>query len=362
MKITRITSFQGERVHLVRVETDGGITGWGECSPMDPATTAALVSRRIAPPLIGRDPFDGEALEEAAVTRNYKIAGQLVAMAWSGVEIALWDIKGRATGLPVHKLLGGLYRPRVPMYGSSMSRDLGAAEEAAKILAGVERFGFEAVKIKAGPRYGSPRGPVSLEADVAKVRTVREAVGPRCRIMVDGNGAFTLAQALMFWDAIRGFDIYHYEEPCPYTDVEAYRSLARAVPVPINVGEQDWNLHTFRDFIATGACGVAAADLTKCGGFAQGRRVAALCRAFDIVYSPHNTGRGVGLAAHLQLIASTPECAHYHEYSLEKGGASQRFLARPFEPVAGELEVPAGPGLGIDLDVQRIERELQRVD
>ncbi len=362
MKIARIISLISDRVHLVRVDSEEGLAGWGECSGMDPAATAHLVSRRIAPQLLGRDPFDGEALEELALTRNYKIAGQLMAIAWSGIEIALWDLKGKVTGLPIHKLLGGLYRREIAMYGSSMSRDLSVEEEVAKIKAAVGRFGFQAVKIKTGPRYGSHREPVDLDRDAEKVGAVRAAIGPGRRLMVDGNGAYTLSQALMLWERIRGFDIYHYEEPCPYTDVEAYRSLARAVPVPINVGEQDWNLHVFRDFIATGACGVAAADLTKCGGYAQARRVAALCRAHDIVYSPHNTSRGIGMAAHLQLIASCPECAHFHEYSIEQRGGSERFLARPFVPVAGALDVPDGPGLGVELDTERIEGELQRLE
>jgi len=354
LKITELTCYSARGLLYVKLDTDEGISGFGECSPMQIETTLQLLRNVVKPQVLGMSPFDGERMEERVLTKHYKLSGQLLAMAYSGVEIACWDIRAKAARQPLYNLLGGAYRSTVPLYGSSMSRDLPPEEEAAKLREMLDRFRFPAVKIKVGPRMGSGM-PVRLEEDVAKVRAVREAIGPDVKLMVDGNSSYSYAQAVQLHDKIKEYDIHHYEEPCPYYDVETYVKLAAALPVPIHVGEQDWNIFTFRDFIARGACHMYAADPIKCGGLSNAKRAAALCRAFGVQYVPHNTTRGIGFAAALHLAASTPECSGFYEYSIEKDNLREQFLRAPFEPIDGRIAVPTGEGLGIEIDVEKME-------
>ncbi|MEK3721309.1 mandelate racemase/muconate lactonizing enzyme family protein [Paenibacillus sp. FSL H8-0034] len=358
MKITNITCYTKPMgLFYVKVDTDEGVYGFGESSPMRPDVLLQIMNTVIKPYVIGMDPFQGERIEEIVLRRNYKISGQLLAAAYSGLEIALWDLKGRYLKQPVYNLLGGLYRERIPLYASSMSRDLTHEEEAVKIRDAIDRLQVKAVKIKVGPRYGTGL-PVDLDDDVRKVKAAREAIGPDCKLMIDGNSSYTYIQAVQLFDRIKPYNIYHFEEPCPYYDVDTYIKLANTLPVPIHVGEQDWSIFTFRDFISKGACHLYAADPVKCGGLSSAKRAAALCRAFGIHYVPHNTTKGIGFAAAIHLAASSPECSSYYEYNIESNSTRERYLKQPFEVQDGYILVPQGPGLGIELDEELMESTL----
>ena len=361
MKITNIVNYISRTHHtlFVKVETDEGVCGYGECSPMDYDSVCHIIQQRIKPKLIGKSPFDTEMIEQLSVTQNYKFSGQLLAIAFSGVEIALWDLKGKYLRQPVYNLLGGKYRDKIEFYISSMTRYMGFEQECEKISKALKSFGTRAAKIKVGARFGNSTDIVDLAADTLKVKAVRAVIGSNCKLMVDGNGSYTYFQAIQLFDRIKEYDIYHYEEPCPYYDVEAYVKLAQALPVPINWGEQDWNLFTFRDFISRGACHICAADVTKCGGFGSAKRVAALCRAFGVQYGPHNTSRGLGFAANLHLAASTPECNYYQEYNIEPGTAQAEFLKEEFKVQDGCIIVPEAPGLGVEMDEEKMEKIME---
>lgn len=342
---------------LVRIDTSDNVCGWGECSAMMNSAAAELVRAAIKPRLIGADPFQAARLEEAGLHKNYKFAGQLLGLAWAGVDIALWDLRGKLLGRPISDLMGGRYRDSVELYASSMSRDLSPEKECEKIMEPIERFGFNAVKIKVGPRFGSGADGLDLVADEAKVLAVRAAIGTRRKLLVDCNGSFTWFQAIDYFNRIKDCGIHQYEEPCPYHDIDSYLKLAGRIDAPINGGEQDWNFFTFRDYILRGAYQVAAADPVK-AGISTCLRVATLCRAAGIVYSPHDTSRGIGLAACLHLAASQSECAWVQEYSIEKSAGTEEFLTVPFIPQEGRLAPPTAPGLGIEIDSERVEKTM----
>lgn len=356
MKITNVTSFTGNNVHLVRIETDQGITGWGECSAMAPNITAEIIRSRFRKNLLGKNPFDLHLIEEACLVSNggYKISGQLEAMAYSGIDIALWDIMGKATGQPVYNLLGGRYREEIQMYASSTTRDLTIEQECGKLERALTEYGFQAVKIKIGYRLGGSHEMPDMEADEAKVAAVRSLIGPHRKLLVDLNGSYTYSQAITFAKRIEKYDIFQYEEPCPYYDLESYQRAAQKIELPINVGEQDWNLHTIKDFIASGACQIAAPDAVKCGGLTMTRRIAALCKAYGIVYSPHNTSRGIGLAAQLHMYTAFPECNHFQEFVIEPAKGSCEYMkSRPI-PKNGILRASEAPGLGFEIQEEKL--------
>jgi len=320
-----------------------------------------IINKNIKPILIGMNPFDIEKIENNVMNRNYKFSGQLLAMAYSGIEIALWDLKGKYLNQPIYNLLGGKYMDSIEMYGSSMCRNLSIEDECIKVENSVKKFGFKAVKIKVGPRLGNVLSLLDMEEDIEKVKSIRYVIGEKCKLIIDGNSSYICSQALQFYEKVKQYDIYIFEEPCPYYDLESYLQLARKLPVPIDVGEQDWNLYTFRDFIAHGAVQVCAADVTKCGGFSNMKRVAALCRAFGVSLSPHDTSTSIGMAANLQFIASSPECNAYHEFSIEPKRTPD-YLLNEFQVKNGFLQIPDKPGLGVELDMELIEKTMEKVN
>ncbi len=358
MKITNITSYATDRTYFVKIETDEGINGFGECSPMDRHSISQIIHKRLKPKLVGMNVFDSEKIEEAALTKNYKISGQLLAMAYSGIDIALWDIKGKYLKQPVYNLLGGLYRDSIDFYGSSLSRDLSVEMECMKISQCIQDYGFHAVKIKVGRRMGN-NDLLDFDHDIDKIKAIRETIGDKCKLMLDANGSFTFFQAEQFYRRIEKYDILQYEEPCCYFDQDAYAKLGRKIPATINIGEQEWNLISIKNLIEGGGCHICAADVTKCGGLTAAKRIAALCRAYGILYGPHNTSRAIGMAAMLHVIASSPECNYYHEFCIEEGkNEMESFLKHRFVPIDGKLQVPSGIGIGVELDEERMSREM----
>jgi L-alanine-DL-glutamate epimerase-like enolase superfamily enzyme len=337
------------------VDTDEGFTGYGECSPMSPAVTAAIVKEQLAAKVLGLDPFQTERIEHDCMLHNYKISGQLLAMSFSGIELALRDLTGKYLKQPVYNLLGGKFRDSVEFYASSMSRDLTVEQEAEKLAEAVRDYGTKAVKIKLGGRMGRTADKPDFDADAAKTAAIRKAVGPGVKLMVDCNSSFNYAQTLQLWERIREYDIYHLEEPCPYYDLNAYRMLASALPVPIHVGEQDWNIMTFREYVSTGACHICAADITKSGGFINSKRVAALCKAYNVTFGPHSTSRGIGFSASMQLAACTPEYTYYQEFSIEKSPNQSFFLTELPVITDGKYRIPDDPGIGTKLDTEKLE-------
>ena len=362
MKISNITTYnppdaKSGTACIVRVDTDEGTTGYGECSPMNIPATTLIIHQFLRPLLIGKDPANITALEQEMMRRNYKFAGQLLGMACSGIELALWDIKGKVSGLPLHILLGGKINDPVSYYGSSMSRNLTPDAEADKLQEAIDNHGFRAVKFKLGSRMGIGSGIVDVRTDAERVEIIRKRLGWDVLIMVDGNSSFNASQAVELYERISQYDIAAYEEPCPYTDIAAYRILAQKTTAKINLGEQEWNLFQVKELISQGLVQFVACDVTKCGGLTNATRIAALCQAFGVQFVPHNTSRGIGLYATHHLAAAMPCCNFYQEYSIEQLGYREAAILDRQVPVDGKIKVMNAPGIGMALDEERLHKE-----
>ena len=354
MKITEITPLLLDPTLLVRANTDAGIVGWGECSPMNGRVIAAHIRHSLAPIVVGRDPFDVEALVEDLFVRTYKIAGQSQAIAASGIEIALWDIMGKALEAPIYKLLGGAYRKRIRMYASSMRRDISPRGEAERLARLVAEQGFTAVKVRVGRTYG-------FDADAAPgrsvevVREVRTRLGDDVEIMVDGNSCFSAPRAIELGRRLEEFSIFHFEEPCPYTDLDATAKVARALDVPIAGGEQDWDLRRFKEMLEKQAVDIVQPDVIKAGGFSLCKKVAALAEAFGCICTPHQT-QPLGTIATLHFAAATPCCRYSQEYNIEPHAIGDRLFRNPVPVVDGHMAVPESPGLGVEINEEILSR------
>jgi len=357
MKITGVKTYFLDPTLLVKVETDDGLAGWGECSPMNGRVVESHIRHSLGPIVKGRDPFDVEAIGEDMFVRTYKIAGQCQAMAASGIEIALWDIMGKALCVPIYKLLGGAYRRKIRMYASSMRRDIAPKDEADRLASLVQEKGFTAVKVRVGGKFGFDQD-ASPGRSLAVVGEVRKRLGDGVEIMVDANSCYTAPRAIQLGRRLEEHGIFHLEEPCPYTDLESTAKVAAALDVPIAGGEQDWDLRRFRQMMAMGAVDIVQPDLIKAGGFSVCKKVAAMAESFGLVCTPHQT-QPLGTVANLHFAASTPCCRYSQEYNIEPHPWAARLFKEPPEVVDGYIAVPEGPGLGVEINERILRHRAQ---
>jgi D-galactarolactone cycloisomerase len=347
---------------LVKIETDEGITGWGEafCHDAWPAL-ATLIERVYKPHLVGADPLAREVIWSKLYnwTRDYGQKG-LTTIALSAIDIALWDILGRATRLPVSALLGGNFRDRVPAYATGMYPSQEALDNPALIAEEAATYitqGFQAVKVKVG--FGVSR-------DIECVRRVREAIGEKPGLMVDANHAYDVADAIALGRAIEPYRISWFEEPVVPEDIEGYRAVRQALSIPIAGGEAEFTRYGFRNLIAQGAVDILQPDICSMGGLSEAVKVAALASAWHVRYMPHVWGTGIAIAASLHFMAAMPDqppSLHPRLPMLEldrtENPLRDQLLAAPLEIADGWASVPTSPGLGVEPDARMLAKFAQ---
>lgn len=354
----RITSVESlvllNHFHVIRVHTDEGISGLGVVSAMNAHVTDAFVQYSLAPLIVGRDPLDVERIWHDMFHQPYKLGptgAHLNAMA--GIDIALWDIAGKAAGRPIYALLGGKFREDPAVYASSMKRGMPPREEAERALSFKEQ-GFPGYKIHSATRWMYDDG---FDQTVETVRAIRELVGDDFQILVDVNNAYLPHTALRVARQLEEYRVWHFEEPLADHDRGGYAALADAVDIPIAAGEQEYTRWQFRDLIVHDHIDILQPDVIKCGGFTEFKKIAAIAQAFNKPITVHNTDPTIGTAAHVHLWVSTPNCIYPQEYNIEPHRLVQLpILENPPEVKAGHISVPEGPGLGVSVDEQAVAR------
>ncbi len=342
---------------VVEVETDAGVTGWGECyGPA--AVNKALIETQYAPRVVGRDPFDVEVVWEDLYNRikDYGAQGFSIT-ALSGIDIALWDVLGRATGLPVHKLIGGAHRKEILAYATGlyfidMDR---LVEEAVEEALEYKEQGFRAIKMKIG--LGDPK------LDVRRVRAVREAIGPDVALAVDANHCFTVPQAIRLGRMLEELDLLWFEEPISPEDHEGYVQVTQALDLAVAGGENDFTRWGFRDVIAKKAMDIVQPDVCAAGGISEMRKIATLASAFGVECVPHAWGSAIGLAATVQFLAALPDqppafrpIPPMLEFEQTPNPLRDELAREPIVQRRGVVAVPDGPGLGIEVDREVLAR------
>lgn len=343
---------------LVEIETDAGLTGLGEakCSVGNLGNYAALVTlvrEEMAPELVGRDPRDVSAIWETLYNgtrahyalregRTFPTMGRrgLALCALSGIDIACWDLLAQSVDLPLWRLLGGACRERVPAYASGGWAPVGQIGK--QLLQYVER-GHRAVKMRVGLQDRS------VDDSAARVREVRETLGPEVSIMVDAHGTWSVREAQRFARKVEGCDLGWIEEPVSPDNLQGQAEVRRATDIPIAAGESEQTRFPFRDMIAAGAVDVLQPDVAIAGGVTETQRIAALAAAHGLTVVPHLWGGAVLFASGLHLAVATP-CVTMLEYSRGHNPLLQELIAEPFDLVDGHVPAPTRPGLGLTLD------------
>jgi L-alanine-DL-glutamate epimerase-like enolase superfamily enzyme len=341
-----------ENMHtLVEVRTDAGLTGWGSCFTSQALVEGALGLLR--PLAIGECAIEPERVSEKLHQMTFwQGRGGAVTHAVSGIDIALWDLLGKATNQPVARLLGGIYRDRIKPYGSLLFQEPPVLRE--HLLAATAR-GFKAPQARL--ERLRPRGsPLRRTAG-------QDGAGngwPDVEIMVDAGGSEQFWPHGYKWaietaKMLRDYDVTWFEEPLPPDDLEGFRKLREHAPLPITTGEVFTRRQQFRPWIERNAVDIIQPDTTKCGGLSEARRIGWTAYDHNVLLVSHGWNTALGLAADLHLAAALP-VARWVEY-ITPSPYIEEIVARPFALDAdGMLPIPTAPGLGIELDPDGIER------
>jgi D-galactarolactone cycloisomerase len=330
---------------LIRIDTDEGISGLGSASG-NGELIEAIVGKVLKPLLLGMDPTDIDAIWDKAYVRGgHKEFGTrgVGVVALSGVDIALWDILGKARGVPLYQLLGGKCRDKVPVYATALY-----PEEPSKVAKRARAFaeqGFHGVKIKVG---------FDLEQDIRIVRAVRAELGRDFVVMTDANQGYNVDVALKASDAFADCGAFWLEEPLFIEDIEGHAVLREKGRTPVAVGENLNMLYGFENFIVRGAVDFIQPDVARAGGISEIKKISALAAKHKVPVSFHTWGDGVALAASVHLSAAIENCI-VMELDYTYNPLREELLREPFKVKDGFLLPPEKPGLGIELDQSALE-------
>jgi L-alanine-DL-glutamate epimerase-like enolase superfamily enzyme len=334
-------------LNLVRIETDDGHCGIGWAHK--PQTVGmALVARGLLehfkPLLIGQDPFNYRRIWQALWTPKLVGRRGITTRFISAIDIALWDLMGKATGKSAHKLLGG-FRDRVPAYiaGGYYQEGKGLAGLAAEMEANLE-LGAKAVKMKIG---GAP-----IKEDVERVRVARETVGGDVKLMVDANCAYSLREAIQIAERMAPYDVYWFEEPLSPDDYRGHGTLARSTSIPIATGENEYTRYGFRDLIAHDAAAIYNADAQVLGGITEFMNVAALAATHELHIAPHGDQE---VHLHLAGAISNGLIVEFYRETVD-ANRGHIFEEKMKLDADGCLTVPDRPGLGVTPNYDFLER------
>jgi len=344
---------------ILRLETDDGLVGWGEGknaagSAGDYGTLVHLLNHEFGPKIIGRDPADityiWEDLYNGVRAETARKTGQsmpelarrgLTIAAISAIDIALWDILGKADGKPVWQLLGGRKADRLRAYASGGWADKDGI--GAQLISYIEAGGFDAVKMRVGVMDGTP----TRSAD--RVKAARAALGPDIDLMVDAHGTFSVGDAKRFAHLVRDCDLAWFEEPVTGDDKVGMADLRAATSIPIAAGESEATRYDFRDLAVLRAVDILQPDPACCGGITETMRIGALASAFNLRLAPHLWAGAPCFFAGLQVCAASP-ASFTVEFSLGANPMIHELSTRPVNVEDGLIAIPETPGIGLDMN------------
>ena len=334
---------------VVEVEADNGLIGYGEAlTRLGPSVAREVVTSILKPVVIGADPMNVDVLWERMFS-TMKSRGHwkgFMIEAISGVDIALWDLIGKALNQSISTLLGGRHHEKLEAYASSIM--LMEQKEMVKEAQDLVRQGYKKIKVKVG---------LGVDMDFGNIRAIREAVGPDIGIMLDANSGYSTEEALRLGARLEPLNILWLEEPVLPQDLEGYARLSDGLRMPVIGGESEFCRWGFRDLILRGKVTIIQPDIARCGGFTEGRKIAALASCHGISVAPHTGASGaVSIAAAIHFASSLSNfCLYEHMYT--ENPLRTEILKDPIlECENGFVKVPTGPGLGIEIDKEKLKR------
>jgi L-alanine-DL-glutamate epimerase-like enolase superfamily enzyme len=363
MKINRIESFSDRHVGFVRVTAEEGDSGWGQVSPYNADITAEVLHRQVAPWVLGQDTTDLDDLLDIVTEREHKFPGSYLRRALAGFDTAIWDLRGKRAGKPVAELLGGTPGP-LRAYASSMKRDITPGEEALRLKRLRDEKGFDAFKFRVGSEVGRDHDewPGRTEEIIA---TMRRELGPDVDLLADANSCFSPARAIAVGRLMEEHGLCHYEEPCPYWELEQTREVSDALAIDVAGGEQDCDLTVWRRMIDMRAVDIVQPDICYLGGIARTLRVARMAGTAGLPVTPHSANLSLVTLFTMHLLRAIPNGGKYLELSIEGPDyypwQEGLFVTSPYKVTDGQVEVTNAPGWGAEIAPEWLARSGYRM-
>ena len=351
MKLKSIETFTTNDVGFVRVTAEDGTQGWGQVSTYHSDITCSVLHRQVAPWMLGKDTIDLDDLLDIVTEREHKFPGSYLRRAMAGVDTAIWDLRGKQAGKPVAELLGGS-AGTLRAYGSSMKRDITPKDEAARLKALRDRDGFDAFKVRAGAEVGRDQDEWPGRTEEI-IPTMRRAMGDDVALLIDANSCYSVDRAIEVGHILQDNGFSHYEEPCPYWQLEQTKQVRDALDIDITGGEQDCDLPTWRRMIDMHAVDIAQPDILYLGGMCRTMRVVRMAAEIGMPVTPHCANLSLVTLFTMHLLRAIPNAGKYLEFSIE--GADyypwqyDLFTRDPYGIVDGKATVTDDPGWGIEI-------------
>jgi len=348
LKIVKVETFAKPTVGVVRIQTNDGSEGYGQISPHDADFSSMILHSKIAQHFLGKDPAHIDALVDDCIDANYKFPWSFVCRALTGLDTAIWDLYGKIKKKPVVELLGGRICA-IPAYGSSMRRDVTPEDEASRMVALRDSKGFTAFKLRVGKRTGHDEDQWPGRTEKL-VPTVRCALGDKIDLMADANSCYTPPRAIAVGRVLEDNNVFFFEEPCPYWELEWTAEVSKKLKVLVAGGEQDNDLAQWRRMINMNAVDIAQPDVCYIGGLTRALRVARMAHKAGKLCIPHTSNVSMVSVFTLHMLGAVPN-SKYIEFTIDDTSELARESRAMYEPqltvVDGKVMIPNGPGWGV---------------
>jgi len=363
MKITKIDAFQvrwapndvpAQRSAFVIVHTDDGLTGIGEASPMQGGLASlGIINENLTPLLLGKDPLDHAVLLDQAMHTLIKLGPEgALTGALAALDIAMWDLKGKATNLPIYKLIGGAWKTALPFYASIGGNGDRSLDDVIRVVESRLKHQPAAVKI----RFDNNRTALDsdIAGDIEKAKAVRRLVGDRFPLAFDANNSYTVGGAIRVGRALEDLGYWWFEEPVQHYHVRSTGEVARVLDITVSAGEQTYTLAALNDLISAGVRMVQP-DIIKMGGVTGLLRCAALAHAHGVELVPHQTQPMIGHMANLHVLASLLQSAKPAEWN-DPSSRTHPLFENPPIPIEGMFHLSDGSGLGLRMNEAEVNK------
>lgn len=357
-RIRSIESFSTPIIGFVRITTEDGQTGWGQVSTYNSDITCEILHRQVAPWALGRGMDALEEIIDEVPLREHKYPGTYLRRAMAGLDTAAWDWRGKVAGKPVAALLGGSAGP-LRAYASSMRRDITPQDEAERLLRLRDEHGFDAFKVRVGAECGRDRDEWDGRTEEI-IPTIRRAMGDGAALLVDGNSGFGVARAIEVGRMLEDNGFEHFEEPCPYWELEQTAEVAAALDIAVTGGEQDCDFQSWKRMIALRAVDVIQPDILYLGGMIRSMQVARMGAQAGLPCTPHCANLSLVTLFTMHLMRAVPMPGKYLEFSIEGDDyypwQRDLFVQDPYRVEDGQVMVTEAPGWGVEVSPEWLAR------
>jgi L-alanine-DL-glutamate epimerase-like enolase superfamily enzyme len=358
MKLKSIETFCNMYVGFVRVTSEDGDQGWGQVSTYHSDITCQILHRQVAPWVLGKDTTDLDDLLDLVAEREHKFPGSYLRRAMAGLDTAIWDLRGKLAGKPVVNLLGGTPGP-IRAYASSMKRDITPMEEADRLKALRDKFGFDAFKMRAGAEVGRNQDEWPGRTEEI-IPTMRRELGDNVDLLIDANSCYSPDRAIEIGRILEDHGFCHYEEPCPYWELEQTKHVTDTLDIDVTGGEQDCDLPTWKRMIDMRAVDIVQPDILYLGGISRTLRVFRMAEEAGLPVTPHCANLSLVTLFTMHLLRAIPNAGKYLEFAIEGPDyypwQEGLFVETPYRIENGHATLSDKPGWGIEINPEWLAR------